>query len=82
MQSRKNRIRKKVMDCLDLSRELNDEEVGGVIDRCILEEAAHEYIPVKEKVRLKAEIFNSLRRLDVLTEYLEAEDITEIMVNG
>ena len=57
MQSRKNRIRKKVMDCLDLSRELNDEEVGGVIDRCILEEAAHEYIPVKEKVRLKAEIF-------------------------
>ena len=82
MQSRKNRIRKKVMDCLDLSRELNDEEVGGVIDRCILEEAAHEYIPVKEKLRLKAEIFNSLRRLDVLTEYLEAEDITEIMVNG
>lgn len=82
MQSRKNRIRKKVMDCLDLSRELNDDEVGGVIDRCILEEAAHEYIPVKEKVRLKAEIFNSLRRLDVLTEYLEAEDITEIMVNG
>lgn len=82
MQSRKNRIRKKVMDCLDLSRELNDEEVEGVIDRCILEEAAHEYIPVKEKVRLKAEIFNSLRRLDVLTEYLEAEDITEIMVNG
>lgn len=70
------------MDCLDLSRELSDEEVGGVIDRCILDEAAHEYIPVKEKVRLKAEIFNSLRRLDVLTEYLEAEDITEIMVNG
>lgn len=82
MQSRKNRIRKNVMDCLDLSRELSDEEVGGVIDRCILDEAAHEYIPVKEKVRLKAEIFNSLRRLDVLTEYLEAEDITEIMVNG
>lgn len=82
MQSRKNRIRKNVMDCLDLSRELSDEEVGGVIDRCILDEAAHEYIPVKEKVRLKAEIFNSLRRLDVLTEYLETEDITEIMVNG
>lgn len=82
MQSRKNRIRKNVMDCLDLSRELSDEEVGGVIDRCILDEAAHEYIPVKEKVRLKAEIFNSLRRLDVLTEYFEAEDITEIMVNG
>lgn len=28
------------------------------------------------------ELFNSLRRLDVLTELLEDETVTEIMVNG
>ena len=37
---------------------------------------------MKEKVSLRVELFNSLRRLDVLTELLEDDSITEIMVNG
>ena len=37
---------------------------------------------MKEKVGLRVELFNSLRRLDVLTELLEDETVTEIMVNG
>lgn len=82
MESRKEHIRKRVMSEIDLSRELSDEEVGCLIDRCILEETAGIHVPVKEKVRLKTELFNSLRRLDILTEYLEDEDISEIMING
>lgn len=82
LESRKEHIRKRVMSEIDLSRELSDEEVGCLIDRCILEETAGIHVPVKEKVRLKTELFNSLRRLDILTEYLEDEDISEIMING
>lgn len=82
MQLMKKRIKKHVMESLDMSRELTDEEVGDIIDGCILAETKDQYIPVKEKVRLKAEIFNSLRRMDVITEYLENDDITEIMING
>ncbi len=82
MEVQKERIRKRVMSEIDLSRELSDEEVGCLIDRCILEETAGMRVPIKEKVRLKTELFNSLRRLDALTEYLEDESISEIMVNG
>lgn len=70
------------MSELDLSRDLSDDEVGRLIDRCILEETAGMRVPIKEKVRLKTELFNSLRRLDILTEYLEDENISEIMING
>lgn len=82
MEGLRERIRKRVMYDIDLSRELSDAEVGGIIDRCILEEAGDTCMPVKEKVRLRMELFNSLRRLDVLTEYMEDDEVSEIMVNG
>lgn len=78
----KERLRHRIESNLDLSREPSDEDIGRIIDRCILQEAENTYIPLKEKLRLKIELFNSFRRLDVLTEYLEDEEITEIMVNG
>lgn len=78
----KERLRSRIISEIDLSRELADEDIGRVIDRCILEETKNGYIPLKEKIGLRAELFNSLRRLDVLTEYLEDDDITEVMVNG
>lgn len=78
----KERVKRRVMSDIDLSRAMSDAEVGGLIDRCILEEAGDAYVSVKEKVRLRVELFNSLRRLDVLTEYIEDDEVSEIMVNG
>ena len=37
---------------------------------------------MEEKTKLRLELFNSMRKLDVLQELIEAPDITEIMVNG
>lgn len=65
-----------------MSREPSDDAINRVIDQCILNETLGEYISLKDKIRLKVELFNSFRRLDVLTELLEDEDVTEIMVNG
>jgi Flp pilus assembly protein, ATPase CpaF len=70
------------MEQLNLTGEIKDEDVSSLIDRCILHEAASEYIPLKEKLNLKTEIFNSIRRMDVLSELLEDDEITEIMING
>lgn len=81
LQSLRERLKQKVMEALDLTREPADEEIARVIDRCIFEETKDCYIPLKEKVGLRVELFNSLRRLDILTELLEDETVTEIMVN-
>ena len=40
------------------------------------------YIPLKEKTILGKELFNAFRKLDILQELIEDEDITEIMING
>ena len=78
----RGRVRNSVLEQLNLTGEIKDEDVSSLIDKCILREAAAEYIPLKEKLHLKTEIFNSIRRMDVLSELLEDEEITEIMING
>ncbi len=78
----RERLRQRIVADMDMTVSLEDSDIGAIIDRCILEETKGEYIPIKEKVRLRTELFNSFRRLDVLTEFLEDEEISEIMVNG
>lgn len=76
------KIKEYVLKQMDLSREISDEGIRELIDEGILREGRERYIPGKEKVMLCKEIFNSIRRLDVLQELLEDKDITEIMING
>ena len=78
----KSSLRSSVMERLDMSRELNDKEVEAVIDDCIFMCEKSKCLSLKVKLMLRREIFNSLRRLDILTEYLEDESVSEIMVNG
>lgn len=78
----KIRVKKTVMDSLDLSGEIRDEDVGKLIDASIAQESINTFIPIKEKLALRNEIFNSIRKLDVLSDLLEDESITEIMING
>ena len=63
---------------LDLTRELTDEEVAEVIDREILAWNSREYLLLEEKLSLQKELFNSIRRLDLLQELIEDPEITEI----
>ncbi len=75
-------LRKRVQERLDLSRELTDEEVQELIDQEILHRNRESYLLLEEKLQLKKELFNSMRRLDMLQELIEDPDVTEIMVNG
>ena len=71
-----------LMEQLDVSRELSDEEILEVIDDLILNQSGKTVFSLKEKVELRQELFCSVRKLDVLQELIEDESVTEIMVNG
>ena len=78
----REKIRNQVLDRMDLSGEIRDEDVNEIIDICISNEAGECYIPLKEKIGIRSDIFNAIRRLDVLSDFLEDDSITEVMING
>ena len=78
----KQRSKEQVLSGINLSGEINDEDVMGVIDRCILTEFRDSYIPLRDRINLRNEIFNSIRKMDILSDFLEDDEITEIMING
>lgn len=74
-------LKQRIMEDIDLNREISDEELYDMIDRIILA-YSKEYISMQEKRRLKRDIFNAIRKLDILQELVEDPSITEVMVNG
>lgn len=76
------RLRSRVQDRLDLSRELTDEEVQALIDEEIMACSRSSYLLLEEKLRMQKELFHAMRRLDILQELIEDPEVTEIMVNG
>lgn len=76
------RIREEVLNRLDQTRELTDEEIRSCIDEVIVQFSKKEYFPLSRRSQIRKGVFDSLRRLDILQELLEDEEITEIMVNG
>lgn len=77
-----NTLRDNVISSLDYSSEQADEDIYRIIDRHILKTAEELDISLEDRLTIRRELFNSIRKLDILTELLEEEDITEIMVNG
>ncbi len=78
----KNMLQNKLMEHLDYNKQLTDQEIENVIEEEILKRGNERYLSVVEKQQLKKELFNSFRRLDVLSELLENDEISEIMING
>ncbi len=76
------KMRGRLMEKLDLVRELTDQEILEEIDVLILEDMRQTGLSLSEKVALRQELFYSVRKLDVLQELIEDETVTEIMVNG
>jgi pilus assembly protein CpaF len=56
--------------------------VTEVIGDCILECDELRLLPPSVKRCLGKEVFDSLRRLDILQSFIENRDVTEIMING
>ena len=75
-------IQTRILEELDLSKEVGDDELMEVIHRILGESEDDTYVSLKEKAGIGKELFNAFRKLDILQELLEDEDITEIMING
>ena len=76
------KFQKKVLDEIDLSKEVGDDELMEVIHRILNEDTEGMYLSLKEKAGIGKELFNTFRKLDILQELLENDEITEIMING
>lgn len=77
-----NQLKSQILQELDQGTCFSDDEMYHEIEIRVLEMKQSGYISIEEKIQLVREIFNSIRRLDVLQELLEDASITEIMVNG
>lgn len=75
-------LKRQVLDRVDLSREVPDEEMQDLIDEVVLSYGKEQQITLNEKCRMKKELFHALRKMDVLQELLDEPGVTEIMVNG
>lgn len=78
----RKRLRIKLMTELDGRMQVEDEELHQLIDHVVMEEGRKAYLPLKERIALQRELFDSFRRLDILQELVDNPEITEIMVNG
>ena len=72
----------RILARLDMTRDMEDEELTELIYEVLQEASQEEYLPLDQKTMLGKELFNAFRKLDLLQEFLEDDDITEIMING
>lgn len=72
----------RILEELDMTRDIEDDELTDLIHRILKQACEKEYIPLRERTMLGKELFNAFRKLDLLQELLEDETITEIMING
>lgn len=78
----KRELCRKVQEQLDYGKDYTDEEVEEAIDELLLNQDNLQAYPVELKRRLRKELFDSLRRLDILQIFVEDSSVTEIMING
>lgn len=81
MEAVKNELQQRILANIDLSKEVCDEELLDMIDQTVRKRAQENYLSIKEKQRLRRDLFNAIRRLDILQELIEDDSITEIMIN-
>ena len=75
-------LRKILTERLENTWKELDAEVWDIIDEILHQYGKEKYLPIAKREALRKSLFMSVRRMDILEELLEDNDITEIMVNG
>ena len=75
-------IQQKIIESIDLSADMSDEEVMLEIDDQISSLSKTRSISVKQREKIRNDVFHSIRELGILQDLIEDPEITEIMVNG
>lgn len=82
MKKSEEEIRSRVIGGLSMEHAITETKLLSTISEEVLSESREDYIRLRERKQVRRNVFNSIRRLDVLQDLLEDEEITEIMVNG
>ena len=75
-------VQEKVLEKLDFSQETEEEQLQEAIAREIAVCERARSLSIAQRVVLEQRVFNALRKLDVLQELIEDDEVTEILVNG
>lgn len=78
----KEQICSEVRDRLDYKSTVGDEEIYSLIDDVMVSIPERWNWSLEETLKIRQEAFNSLLKYDALQEYLEDDEVTEIMING
>ena len=70
------------MSDMKFAEELNEEELKELISHYLLEKEKTYSLTLSQRKQIGKEIFDALRKFDVLQDYMDDEEVTEIMVNG
>lgn len=82
LEEQRKEIRAAVFSSMDFSKETTDEEMLTRIDDEITALAKRTPMALKDRAKLRREVFHSIRKLDVLQALVDDEAVTEIMING
>lgn len=75
-------IQGRVLENIEYHKAIDDNELIKNIDLEILKYKKSRYLNLSQREKLKKDIYNSLKKLDVLQDLVDNPAITEIMVNG
>ncbi len=75
-------IRRKLLEELEYEGDVSDEKIEEMVSGALADEMKNNFLPYHRRVLLGQEIFNSLRKLDILQNLIDDAAVTEIMVNG
>lgn len=66
----------------DFLHDMSDLEIESLIEEEVFKMGNQTYISLEDQICYKKQLFNSIRGLDVLQDFIDDESITEIMVIG
>ncbi len=75
-------MRMHILERMDLSVDASDQEIFRLIQEELADYSRDHVLTLTERQTAEIQLFHSLRRLDILQELMEQEEITEVMVNG
>ena len=78
----RHEINARLREKIDLSREISDAEIHDMIDDLVSSLGRSYALSMEQRNELGTSIFHSLRKMDILQELIDDDDVTEIMVNG
>ena len=72
-------LQREIMNDLNFGEELSDQQLKDLIGKYLLEQEKGRNFTLLQRKQMGKEIFDSLRKMDVLQDLIDDDQVTEIM---